>query len=139
MIRASAQAAPYLTAVSNGKFELAADTGPDHGGAGAGFRPHELLEAALAACINMTMRMYAERHNLKLDRIETAVEVDRSTAGVTTFRYTVDVEGPGLTPALRQRMLKVAAACPVHRTLGNEIRFEGALPHPAAGDDHPIS
>ena len=39
------------------------DNTPDKGGKGAGFRPHELLEAALACCMNMSVRMYAESHS----------------------------------------------------------------------------
>lgn len=42
------------------------DTTPDKKGANHGFRPHELLEAASASCMNMTFRMYAEIHAIPL-------------------------------------------------------------------------
>jgi len=124
MIQTKAEEPRYLTTFSNGTHTAQSDTTADKGGAGAGFRPHELLEAALGACTNMTVRMYAERHNVKLTRLEVTVKLDRSTPGVAVFRYHVDAEGEGLTPELRARMLKVVTACPVRKTLSGELRFE---------------
>jgi len=50
MIQASSQPERYRTAFTNGGQTALADTTADKGGGGAGFRPHELLEAALASC-----------------------------------------------------------------------------------------
>lgn len=49
------------------------DTTPDKEGANHGFRPHELLEAASASCMNMTLRMYAEIHAIPLAGMSVAV------------------------------------------------------------------
>ena len=61
MIRANSTPENYLTTVSNGEFTLPADTTADKGGGGQGFRPHDLLEAALASCMNMSLRMAAQK------------------------------------------------------------------------------
>jgi putative redox protein len=45
------------------------DTTSGKGGYGDGFHPHELLEAALATCMNMTIRMYAQKHAIISPRV----------------------------------------------------------------------
>jgi hypothetical protein len=58
MVRAESAGPPYLTSFTNGVHRGSADNAADKGGQGNGFRPHELLEAALASCMNMWLRMY---------------------------------------------------------------------------------
>lgn len=50
MIETESRSEPYATRFSDGVQEALADTTADKGGGGAGFRPHDLLEAALATC-----------------------------------------------------------------------------------------
>ena len=59
MVTTLSESHSYLTVFSNGKHTANADTTFDKGGSNLGFRPHELLEAALATCMNMHLRMYA--------------------------------------------------------------------------------
>jgi putative redox protein len=113
----------FLTTFSSGGRQAAADVTAEYGGAGAGFRPHELLEAALATCVNMTVRVYAEAHAIVIGEVRTRVEVDRSTPDETVFRYGVEIDGA--TPEEKERLLRAARACPVRKTLSQTIRFEG--------------
>ena len=124
MIRATSQSAPYQTRFSDGEHEGLADTTPAKGGQNSGFRPHDLLEAALASCINMTVRMYADHHAIPLRSATVRVSLDRSHAEEVVFRYEVDVDGE-LSPAQKERLSHAARACPVGRTLAKPIRFEG--------------
>lgn len=57
---------PYRTMFTDGKREGFCDTTPDKGGSGSGFRPHDLLEAAVACCINMNLKMFADRNKIPL-------------------------------------------------------------------------
>lgn len=123
MITTVSEAENFLTTFSNGERQAPADVITEFGGAGAGFRPHELLEAALATCVNVTVRMYAESHGIVIGEVRTRVEVDRSTPNETVFRY--DVEMDGATPEERERLLRAVRACPVRKTLSQAIRFEG--------------
>jgi putative redox protein len=131
MIAATGGPARYRTRFSNGTSEAAADTTADKGGSGDGFRPHELLEAALATCVNMTVRMYAAKHAIALAGVTTRVSLDRSDPAQAVFRYEVELEG-ALTPADREKLLDAARACPVRRTLSRQIRFERSA-QPADG------
>jgi len=65
MICATSESIPFQTRFSDGEHEGLADTTADKGGGNSGFRPHDLLAAAVASCINMTVRMYAERHAIR--------------------------------------------------------------------------
>ena len=122
MITTESQTAHFLTTFSNGGRQAPADVTAEYGGSGAGFRPHELLEAALATCVNMTVRMYAEAHGIVIGEVRTRVELDRSKPGETTLRYGVEIDGA--TPEEKERLLRAAKACPVRKTLSQAIRFE---------------
>ncbi len=126
MIRATSDSARYSTRFSDGTYEGVADTTADKGGGGSGFRPHSLLEAALATCVNMTVRMYADNHNIPLAEVTTRVSLDRSVPDQTMFRYEVEFDGD-LTPQQVEKLLETANACPVRRTLSKTIRFESGV------------
>ena len=85
MITATSSDVPYRTSFSNGDQTAFADNTVDKGGGGAGFRPHELLEAALASCVNMWLRMYADNHRLPLERVVTTVQVNRAKPAEPVF------------------------------------------------------
>jgi putative redox protein len=87
MITGTSESPRYCTRFSDGRHEAIADVPLDKGGSGSGFRPHELLEAALATCVNMNVRMFAENHRIPLERVTTKVQLDRSVADETTFCY----------------------------------------------------
>ncbi len=120
MVTSRSGAAAYLTAISNGTYTTVADTSTKNGGGGAGFRPHELLEAALAACIDITLRMVADREGIPLEEVATKVEVVREDE--TAFEYEITFKGQ-LDAADRRRLLAAAERCPVRRTLSKPIVF----------------
>lgn len=123
MIVSTSESPRYRTRFSDGTHDGLADTTNDKGGGHEGFRPHELLEAALATCVNMTVRIYAEYHGIPLAGVTTRVKLDSSTPDEATFHYEVEFDGD-LTSEQKEKLLRAANACPVHRTLAKRIRFE---------------
>ncbi len=139
MISAKGEAPRYRTSFSNGAQEAFADTTPVRGGGAAGFRPHELLEAALASCANMTVRMYAHDHAIPLDAVTTQVRLERESAGAV-FHTEIELHGDSLTPEQRERLIQAAQNCPVRRTLSAPVRFDSGTPDGAtvqAGGQEP--
>jgi putative redox protein len=130
MIISKSELAPYCTRFSDGTHEATSDVTPDKGGKHAGFRPHDLLEAALANCVNMMVRMYADHHRIPLAGVTTRVKLDRSVPDEVVFRYEVDLEGD-LTPEQKLALQRAANACPVRRTLSKKIRFESGIGQPS--------
>ena len=122
MIQSKSDRPPYVARFTNGTHEGLADTTPDKGGGGKGFRPHDLLEAALASCMNMTVRMYADEHGIALDFVTTKVKLNRETEGVARFEYQIELTGE-MGAVERKRLLDVAARCPVRKTLSRLVEF----------------
>jgi putative redox protein len=125
MIVARSEAQPFRTKLSNGSQTIHADVDAGKGGGGEGFRPHELLESSLAACINIMVRMYAQNHGLALAAVETRVTLDRGNPEESLFRYELELEGE-LSAEDRAKLRSVVQSCPVRQTLSRRIRFEAA-------------
>lgn len=79
IIHAHSQEKNFLTRFTNGEHIGDADTTAEKGGGNRGFRPHELLEAALATCMNMTLRSYAQKHDIPLPGVSVVVTLSRGT------------------------------------------------------------
>lgn len=112
----------YQTRFSDGERSAVADTTPDHGGSGQGFRPHDLLEAALGNCIAIVTRMYAKKHGIPLEGVTVKVNLNRNDPAKAVFEYSVDFRGD-LDETTREKLLRAAKACPVHKTLSRQLEF----------------
>ena len=124
MIVTRDEAAPYRVTFSDGKHTALADATIADGGSEAGFKPFALLEASLATCIAMTIRMYADRHGWPLPDLEVRVTYEQSRVEAPVLRYDIAFGSTDLAPDIRERLLRVAKACPVHKALLNPMRVE---------------
>lgn len=120
MIRSTSLEVPYQTAFTNGSLEAVADVPVEKGGAGKGFGPHELLEAAFATCLTMTVQMHAAKHGIPLQAAQCEVRIDRSLPDAVALNYSLSFEGP-LTDEQSSRLREAASRCPVARTLSGDI------------------
>lgn len=115
----------YVNEVRVGRHHLPADEPEDMGGADAGPGPFDYLLAALGACTSITLRMYAERKQIEVERIGVALEMERNEAFTElTRRITLDGD---LSEDDRQRLLAIAERCPVHKILTGEVRILSSL------------
>ena len=122
MIHTHSLEGAYKTAVENGRHELIADAPVSKGGGAAGFGAHELLEAALAVCINMAVRMYADAQAIALESVATRVKIEHSAPDAVRFEYSLELGG-AITPQERERLEAAARVCPVRQTLSKRIEF----------------
>lgn len=121
----------FQAKVVAGRHRLIADEPEAVGGLDSGPSPYDLLSAALGACTVMTLRMYAERKGLAVERISATVthgkvhaadcldctEEHRKREGrIDRFERRIAIEGD-LDAETRARLLEIADRCPVHRTL----------------------
>ena len=127
--------------IKAGAHRFLADEPLAAGGADSGPNPYDFLLAALGACTAMTLRLYAERKALRLDRVAVRLHhakvhaadcetCERKEAKVDRIERGIVLEGE-LDAQERSRLLEIADKCPIHRTLtaGVEIATS-ALPDP---------
>ena len=126
----------------NGQFQNDVNIGPHHlladepvavGGADTGPGPYDYVLAGLGACTSMTMRMYAARKSLPLERVtvtlhhskihaEDCAECETRVGMLDQFDRVIAMEG-ALDAEQRKKLMEIADKCPVHRTLTSEIRI----------------
>jgi putative redox protein len=106
------------------QHELTADEPSDQGGDDEGPSPQELLAASLASCTAITMEMYANRKGWEVGEMTVSVDYEPAQRGSPT-RFNMVVKMPKELPEdQRQRLMQIAAKCPVHRTLEGEVMFD---------------
>jgi putative redox protein len=127
----------FRTEVEAGPHRFVLDEPADAGGAGEGPTPYDMLASALGSCTAMTLNFYAKREKLPLEGVDVTVTHDRQhakdCADCTTqsgyihrFHVAIHLLGP-LDDAQRERLLAIAARCPVAKTLSQEIRIDEVL------------
>jgi putative redox protein len=107
--------------VIGGKHRLITDQPERLGGEESAPSPHELFPAALAACVTVTLVMYARTKEWDLGEVTVDVDYDyRSTPRV--FEVDIGLTGE-LSEAQLERLEKVATACPLRRSIESGIEF----------------
>lgn len=117
--------------VTAGRHTFIADEPVGIGGLDSGPGPYDFLLAGLGACTSMTMRMYAERKALPLDRVTVQLKHSRIYARdcaecetkdgmISRIKRVITIEG-ALDAEQRSKLMEIADKCPVHRTLTSEI------------------
>jgi putative redox protein len=121
----NAAAGAVATRLAIGPHYLIADTSTENGGGDLGPEPHELLDAALAACTAVTLNLYAKHKGMRLANVEVSIDHDESD-GVYRMRRDVKLIGE-LSADERTRLLDIANRCPVHRTLSGRFEITSRL------------
>jgi uncharacterized OsmC-like protein len=126
-------ASGFLQEISSGKHHLRADEPVSLGGGDAAPGPYDYLLIALGACTSMTVGLYARSKNWPLQNVTVTLQHSRIHARdceecetkvglLDRIDAEVELAGP-LTAEQRQKLLEIAAKCPVHRTLKSEINI----------------
>ena len=111
----------YRTTVRVGGSHLVVVDEPlEVGGRDTGPTPMELVGAALAGCISITLQMVAQRKGWPLQGIATEVRLSKEPVEGErprdAFEVDVTLQGP-LDEAMRAELTRIASRCPVHQLL----------------------
>lgn len=110
----------------DGRHRLITDEPEELGGTDRGPAPHELLPAALAACIATTIRTYTRTKHWRLGELSVEVTYDH-TATPRHFDVTVHLPDD-LSDEQVRRIMRAAKTCPVRRSIEAGITFDEHLP-----------
>jgi len=127
------RASKFQQTVSIGPHRMLADEPAAAGGEDSGPGPYDFVLAGLGACTSMTMRLYADRKSLPLERTtvtlkhskihaQDCAECETREGMLDQIDLVIGMEG-NLDAEQRKRLLEIADKCPVHRTLTSEIRI----------------
>ena len=117
----------YKHVVQVRQHRLLTDEQPDTGGDDTAPSPQELLAASLASCTAITVEMYAKRKGWEIGDVAVDVDYEPAQRGSPTkFRMAVSLPKE-LPEDQRERLMQIAAKCPVHRTLEGEVMFEESV------------
>ena len=125
MTTASITSTHYSVKLQDGRHEFIADEPIAKGGGDTGPAPDEILEASLASCTAITLRMYADRKEWKVTEIDVTVSLERIDSK-TIFTRSIKLEGE-IDETQRERLLQIAKACPVSKTLLGEIEINSHI------------
>jgi uncharacterized OsmC-like protein/fermentation-respiration switch protein FrsA (DUF1100 family) len=123
----------FQQSISVGPHRLVADEPVAAGGEDTGPGPYDFLLAGLGACTSMTMRLYADRKSLPLERTtvtlrhskihaQDCAECETKEGMLDQIERVIAMEGE-LDAEQRKKLMEIADKCPVHRTLTSEIRI----------------
>jgi len=121
----------YQQEIAAGPHRLLTDEPVASGGGDTGPSPYELLTSALGACTAITLRMYADRKNIPLERVRVnlrhekihakdCAECETREGRIDRIERVIELDGE-LDDAQRALLLEIADKCPVHRTLHSEV------------------
>lgn len=105
------------------KSKIETDAPKDNNGRGENFSPTDLVGAALASCILTTMAIMAEKDGLSIKGAQAHVskEMQASPREIVGLPVTVTMPA-GLSATDRKRLEAAAHTCPVHRSLGPNVK-----------------
>jgi uncharacterized OsmC-like protein/fermentation-respiration switch protein FrsA (DUF1100 family) len=123
----------FQQTVSIGPHRMLADEPAAAGGGDTGPGPYDFVLAGLGACTSMTMRLYADRKSLPLERVtvtlkhskiyaEDCAECETKAGMLDQIDRVIAMEG-ALDAEQRKKLMEIADKCPVHRTLTSEIHI----------------
>lgn len=117
----------YTTEVELESFRIIADEPESLGGLNLGPKPTEILDAALASCTIITLKMYAARKQWDLGNIE--VEVKRVPKADGSAKFIILLRSDAnFGTEQKDRLLYIAGRCPVHKLLNqNEMMVDWAV------------
>tara|TARA_R110002111_G_scaffold251556_1_gene316010 strand:- start:18614 stop:19837 length:1224 start_codon:yes stop_codon:yes gene_type:complete len=127
----------FTTQIQTNKHSFIGDEPTSVGGDDFGPSPYEYLNAAIATCTAMTLKLYAERKKWDLQEVYVYISHQKKHSDALML----DIEKPGyldhiskqlkfignLDEKQKQRLKEIASKCPVHKTVASEVIFNTTI------------
>jgi len=122
--------------ITSGRHRVITDQPVEDGGHDAGMSPVELFVGSVAGCVGYFVGEFCARHEISRDGLTVDAEWTMAEGPHRVGAIALAIHLPHrMTPEQKERLLKVAHACTVHRSLEVAPRVEIKLnPH-----SHPVA
>lgn len=127
----------FTTSIQTANHFMIADEPASIGGDDFGPSPYEYLNAGLAACTVMTLKMYAQRKNWDLQEVYVYIshskkhsdelELNNEKTGYLDYISKKLKFVGNLDDLQKKRLKEIASKCPVHKTLTSEVIFNTTI------------
>lgn len=127
-VKATIDTRKYRTEITSKSGNiLISDEPQEIGGKNLGFSPFELLASSLASCTLITLRMYIDRKAWDVSELSIWVDFEKNEEHTVSLFSTKILITGNVDATQKERILKIANSCPVHKTLKNTIKIETSL------------
>lgn len=104
--------------IQSGPHTIISDQAIEDGGTDAGPTPVDLFAGSLATCVAYYVGQYCRRHQVPHDGFAVVVDYEMAEQPHRVGAFRLQLKFPqSVNPFDRERLLRVAGGCTVHRTL----------------------
>ena len=126
----------FSTINANGHY-MYSDEPEEYGGTDQGPSPYDLLLASLGSCINMTLKIYADRKGISFDSVTTRLnhkkihakdceECETEEGRIDLIEEEIEIGGEVSEEEL-EKLHVISGKCPVSKTLTNEVAIRSKI------------
>ena len=117
----------YTTEIKSQSHSIIADEPTDLGGNNLGMNPNELLQASLASCTSITLKMYLNRKKWDISNIQVDISSDKEKPGSDLEIYkSIKLKG-NVDQKQLDRLHYIAGRCPIHRILEKSVKIHSQI------------
>lgn len=106
--------------------KIITDAPIDNNGKGEGFSPTDLVATAYASCMITIMGIFAENHSINFTYAKAEVQkiMEANPRRIGKIVIEMDLTGNKWDQETAERVIRAGKACPVAKTLGDNVEVE---------------
>jgi uncharacterized OsmC-like protein len=111
--------------------KILTDAPKDNKGKGEAFSPTDLVATSYASCVLTIMGIYCQEHKVNFEFAEAKVKkiMESNPRRIGKLEIEIDLRGNNWDEKTSQKVINAGKACPVARTLENNIEVEFTFIH----------
>lgn len=111
--------------------EIITDAPIDNKGKGEAFSPTDLVATAYASCMITIIGIYCNEHNIRFDHAKASIQkiMESNPRRIGKIVIELDLSGNGWDDLTAEKAIRAGKACPVAKTLGDNVEVEFSISH----------
>lgn len=111
--------------------EIITDAPVDNNGKGEAFSPTDLVATAYASCMITIIGIYCNEHNIRFDHAKASIQkiMESNPRRIGKIVIELDLSGNEWDDLTAEKAIRAGKACPVAKTLGDNVEVEFSISH----------